>query len=106
VKYLIKSNGDKVEITHEGGKRYRVKKESERKTPPKGYPKNQKEYAIPEELKYPIDTYDHIKAAMTYFSQYENNYDSEKRKTIWRKIVSAAKKQGIEVSKEIKEKTK
>ncbi len=72
------------------------------RTPPKGYPKSEKKYADPKNKKYPIDTEKHIRAAIAYFSKPKNYkmYKPEERKSMWRRIKSAAKKKGIEVSED------
>jgi len=77
------------------------------RTPPKGYPKKKKQYGIPSEYKYPLDTGKHVRAAMAYFSKPKNykKYSPEERKAIWKRIIRAAKKLGIEVSDEVKERT-
>lgn len=71
------------------------------RTPPKGYPKEKSQYAIPSEYKYPLDTEKHVRAAMGYFSKPKNAsiYSKEEQKSIWNRIKRAAKKMGIEVSK-------
>ena len=88
----------------ENGKTYTTDKESERRTPPKGYPKNVKMYLDAANLKYPIDTEKHIRAALSYFSQYQGSYPPEKRKKMWRKLIKRAKHFGIEISPELEEK--
>jgi len=72
------------------------------RTAPKGYPKEKKLYGIPSEYKYPLDTYDHVRAAIGYFSKPENNqlYSAEERKAIWGRIKSAAKKHKVELSED------
>lgn len=72
------------------------------RTPPAGYPKEPEKYAIPAEYKYPIDTEEHVRAAMSYFSKPANagEYSKAQQKAIWHRIVEAAKKLGIEVGKD------
>lgn len=72
------------------------------RTAPKGYPKEKKLYADPNNYKYPLDTYDHVRAAIGYFSKPKNNqlYSAEERKAIWGRIKSAAKKHGVELSED------
>ena len=74
------------------------------RTPPKGYPKDKWEYADPHNYKYPLDTEKHVRAAISYFSKPENyeKYSKDERKTIWKRILRAAKKYGIEVSEKDK----
>ena len=70
-----------------------------RRSPPKGYPKSKDQYGDPENWKYPLDTEDHVRAAISYFSQPSNanQYPVAKRKTIWGRIKAAAKRVGIEL---------
>jgi len=57
-------------------------------------------FADPVHKSYPIDTYEHVRAAIAYFSKPKNyrRYKPEERKWIWNRIVKAAKKFKIEVS--------
>ena len=65
----------------------------------KGYPKNPKEYAdrgtTPES--YPIDTKEHVHAAISYFGGHGHKF-GDSRKTVAERILRAAKKFGIHVS--------
>jgi vacuolar-type H+-ATPase subunit I/STV1 len=74
------------------------------KSPPKGYPTSRDQYADPENYKYPLDTYDHTRAAIGYFSQADNRsaYSPEEQKFMWRRIIAAAKRDGIELSDDVK----
>jgi hypothetical protein len=74
------------------------------KSPPKGYPTSRDQYADPENYKYPLDTYDHARAALGYFSQADNRsgYSPEEQKYMWRRIIAAAKRHGIELSDDVK----
>jgi hypothetical protein len=83
-------------------------REGEPKTPPKGYPESRTEYADPKNYKYPLDTYDHVRAAITYFSNADNRakYSSDEQKYMWGRITAAAKRQGIDISDEVKERAK
>ena len=74
------------------------------KSPPKGYPESKDDYADPTNYKYPLDTEKHVRAAMGYLSQADNaaKYGPEERKFMWRRIITAAKKYGIELSDEVK----
>jgi len=67
---------------------------------PKGYPESKKDYAIPSEYKYPIDTVKHVRAAISYFSKTKNagQYTVSEQKSIWERIKGAAKKFGIKLS--------
>ena len=71
------------------------------RTPPKGYPKKRSEYADPKEFKYPINSPEHIHAAISYFSKPKNagEYSGVQQRAIWRRIKAAAKKHKIEVAK-------
>lgn len=57
-------------------------------------------YADEKNKKYPIDTEEHARAALSYFSMPKNSgkYSPEERKAIMSKIRRAAKKFGVEVS--------
>jgi|WetSurMetagenome_2_1015567.scaffolds.fasta_scaffold10886_4 mannose-6-phosphate isomerase-like protein (cupin superfamily) len=74
------------------------------KTPPEGYPEQKKEYGSPNEYKYPLDTEEHVRAALAYFSKPKNYgmYSNEERKAIWARIVKAAKRLNIVVDMEHK----
>lgn len=80
---------------------------NEHKSPPKDYPEGRKEYADPENFKYPLDTYEHVRAAISYFSKPKNHgqYSAEKQKEMWRRIRSAAKRHGIKISDTSEEKS-
>jgi len=71
------------------------------KSPPKGYPKSKSQYADPKRYKYPLDTYQHARAALAYWSKKKNRagYSPEEQRTIWSRILRACKKFGIKVSK-------
>lgn len=74
------------------------------KSPPKGYPTSRDQYADPENYKYPLDTEAHARAALGYFSQADNRsgYSPEEQKFMWRRIIAAAKRHGIELSDDVK----
>jgi DNA adenine methylase len=57
-------------------------------------------YADSENEKYPIDTYEHVRAAISYFSMPKNagKYSEQEQAKIWGKIKAAAKKLGITLS--------
>lgn len=71
---------------------------------PKGYPSEKKEYADPNNYKYPLDTEEHIRAAISYFSKPANfaGYSPDERRSMWARIVRAAKEHGVEVSEKDK----
>jgi hypothetical protein len=73
------------------------------RTPPKGYPEKRSQYAIPSEYKYPLDTAKHVRAAIVYFTKHRGQYSLDEQKSIWKRIIRAAKKFGIEVSEKVKE---
>lgn len=70
----------------------------ERKSPPKGYPTSRRDYAVPDTYRLPIDK-KHIRAALSYFTRTQG-LSSKVRQAAARKIVSRAKRYGIDVSKE------
>ena len=75
------------------------------KSPPKGYPENRDQYADPENYKYPLDTENHVRTALCYFSKGANRsgggYSPEEQKFMWRRILAAAKKHGIKLSPDV-----
>ncbi len=58
------------------------------------------EFADTTNHKYPIDTDEHIRAAWSYINHKDNaaKYDKDEVATIKRRIKSAAKQHGIEIS--------
>ena len=70
--------------------------ESERKTPPKGYPTDPSEYADPKEWAFPINNEGRTRSAISYFSKHPWPSSEIKRKAA-KRILSAAKKFGIDV---------
>lgn len=72
--------------------------------PPKKYretgAKSRSDYADPDNYKYPIHTEKNVRAALSYFSKPANakKYPPAKRKSIWNKILAAARKYKIEIS--------
>ena len=78
--------------------------EGANRTPPKEYRQGgatgKKDYADPANFKYPIDTEEHVRAAISYFSKPKNAgaYSTAEQKSIWGRIKSAAKKFGITLS--------
>jgi Family of unknown function (DUF6582) len=73
--------------------------QGEHKTPPAGYPKDRSEYADPEHYMFPIDTHEHTRAAIGYFDKHHWS-SSEHKASAARRILRAARKHGIEVSKD------
>ncbi|KKL22965.1 hypothetical protein LCGC14_2430140, partial [marine sediment metagenome] len=75
----------------------------EHETPPKAHKETgateKKDYADPSRYKYPVHTEKNTRAALAYFSQPKNRsgYSSEEVKKVARKIITAAKKFGIDV---------
>jgi len=75
-------------------------------TPPKEYREGgatkKKEYADPNNYKYPIDTEEHVRAAISYFSKPKNAgvYGTKEQSAIWARIRRAAKKFGVSLSPE------
>lgn len=68
------------------------------KSPPKGYPESKSKYADPVNFKYPIDTEEHTRAALSYIGQARNRkkYSEKELAYIEARIHAAAKKFGIE----------
>lgn len=68
------------------------------KSPPKGYPESKSKYADPTNFKYPIDTEEHVRAALSYIGQARNRkkYDEKELAYIEARIHAAAKKFKIE----------
>ena len=76
-------------------------------TPPKpGYPKQRAEYADPKGMKYPLDTPEHVRAALAYFGDADNRaaYSEAEQRAIYRRIFAAAKRHGVTVSADVKAK--
>ena len=71
-----------------------------RKSPPKGYPENRSQYAIPDEYRFPMDE-KHIRAALSYFDKHKYKSPAQRRSAA-RKMLRAAKKFGINVSEDSK----
>ena len=72
---------------------------TERNKPPKGYPKDKSQYAVPEEYLFPIDDKEHVKAAISMFSKHSFKNEEQKRKAA-KRILAAAKRFDIDVSKD------
>lgn len=68
---------------------------ADRKSPPKGYPEDRSEYAVPDEYEFPIDG-KHIHAAIGYFSSHRFKDESQKRSAA-KRILHAARKHGVHV---------
>jgi len=80
------------------------------KTPPKEYREEgatkRSDYADPENYKYPLHSDENVRAAISYFRRYGKEYEAGKRKQVWDRIVSAAKKRSIEIADPKQELTK
>lgn len=70
----------------------------ERKSPPKGYPKDKSDYALPDTYEFPIDA-EHIHAAISYFHSHRFSDEAQKRSAA-RRIMRAARKHNVEVSED------
>lgn len=68
---------------------------ADRKSPPKGYPQDRSQYAVPEDYEFPIDE-KHIHAAIGYFHTHRFKDEAQKKRAA-KRILSAAKKYGVEV---------
>ena len=68
-------------------------------TPPKGYPKDRKMYAVPEFWEFPLDTPKRVRAALTYFDKHKWRSDEEKKEAA-KRILAAAQGFGIKTSKD------
>lgn len=84
----------------------KIRKLGGKLSPPKGYPKQRKEYAIPGTFQYPLDTEKHVRAALGYFPKHEGKYSAAIRKAAYKRIFRAAKKFGIEVSEDVLKRAK
>jgi hypothetical protein len=84
-----------VKAKHKEGKL----RTGEHHTPPKGYPTKRSQYAIPESYTFPIDSAKRVRSAMAYFTKHSFRNSDQKRRAASR-IIRAAKKFGIEVSKD------
>lgn len=73
--------------------------EGEHATPPKGYPEDRSEYAVPEFYLFPIDTKEHVKAAIGYFSKHPWKPKEHKKRAAQR-ILRASEKFGITVAED------
>lgn len=56
-----------------------------------------REFAFPEQRKSPIEDANHVRAAIARFNQVEGVTDAE-RDAAWKRILTAAKRHGVEVS--------
>lgn len=72
--------------------------QGQHKTPPKGYPTDRSEYAVPEDYEFPIDR-KHIHAAISYFPKHHWKSGEHKRSAA-KRILAAAKKFGVKVGKD------
>lgn len=71
---------------------------ADRKSPPEGYPEDRSQYAVPEEYEFPIDE-KHIHAAISYFHKHHFKDEAQKKRAA-KRILSAARKHGVEVSED------
>lgn len=71
----------------------------EHKRPPKGYPKDKDQYAVPEFYLFPINNEEHTRAAIGYFSHHAWKPKEHKEEAA-RRIMRAAKKFGIQIDKD------
>lgn len=71
-------------------------------TAPDGYPEDPESYADPVNLKYPLDTEEHVRAAASYWGKAENKegYSEDEQRTISDRIAAAEKRLGIGEEKE------
>jgi hypothetical protein len=74
----------------------RAAEKADRKSPPKGYPEDRSEYAVPDEYEFPIDA-KHIHGAIGYFSEHPFK-SAEQKRSAAKRILHAAKKHGVDVS--------
>jgi hypothetical protein len=93
-------------LTEPGKNKKRVLARGSVHTPPREYREGgatkRGDYADPANYKYPIDTEEHVRAAVSYFSKPKNAgvYSAAEQKAIWGRIKGAAKRFGIELSEE------
>lgn len=73
--------------------------EGEHDSPPKGDPSDKEDYAVPEFYLFPINDEEHVRAAIGYFSKHPWKPEEHKEEAA-KRILSAAKKFGIEVSED------
>ncbi len=75
-----------------------------KKSPPAGYPTDKNQYADPNNFKYPLDSAERVRSAISYFTreQHKSGYKPDEKKTMWKRILKAAEKFGIEVSDHVK----
>ena len=73
-------------------------KQGEHDSPPKGYPKDKNEYAVPETYSFPIDR-KRIHAAISYFPKHDWGETGHKRSAA-KRIMAAALKFGVDVDKD------
>ncbi len=69
---------------------------------PKGYPTKRSAYAVPQEYRYPLNTKKRVRAAIAYFSRpaYARRYTKSEQLTIWKRMVRAAKRYKIDLSRD------
>ena len=74
-------------------------RQGEHASPPAGYPTDPSSYASPHDFMFPLDTHEHVRAAIGYFSHHKWGGDEHKAEAA-RRILHAAKRHGIHVSNE------
>lgn len=72
-----------------------VEKAARRRSPPKGYPKDKRDYAVPDKYLFPIDR-KHIHAAISYFPHHHWTAGDNKRQAAQR-ILHAARRFGVQI---------
>lgn len=73
------------------------------RTPPEGYPKDRGQYALPEWYALPVDTAKRARDAASRFPQMDQygSMSPEERRRVWRRIVQAERRFGIEPGEEV-----
>jgi len=93
------SNEEKMRLAKERSKKYGIAvKPWGRRSPPKGYPKDERLYADPVNFMYRLDTKEYTQAAIRYWGKYRDRYTKKEQKIIERRMRRAAEKFGIDAS--------
>jgi hypothetical protein len=74
-------------------------RQGEHDSPPDGYPEDRSEYADPDHFMFPLDTKKRVSSAIGYFSKHDWDAAEHKKRGA-KRILRAAKKFDIEVSKD------
>jgi hypothetical protein len=84
--------------------KYSKARKGERKSPPKGYPKDKSLYADPKNWKYPLDNKKRAKSAWSYINMPRNRkgYSNKELSMIESKIKKALKRYNVEISEDKK----